>query len=470
MKAKKYVYIFGGMIILAIILYLIFSGPETTQEVIVPVKSGSFPIEVTTTGELIAKSSEKIYGPQGMRRIRVYQAKIEDIIPDGTVVDSGQYVARLDQTEITNRIKDEETNLEKYQSQLIKTKLDTSLELRNARDELINLKYNLEEKRITLEQSKYEPPATIRQVEIELEKGERALTQATQNYNLRLEKAIANMNEVTAEFNKAERKLTQMLDILKQFTVTAPKSGMVVYRRNWDGSKMGVGATVNAWDPVVAELPDLSEMISKTYVNEIDISKVQAGQSVRIGIDAFPEKEFTGKVTEVANIGEQLQGTNAKVFEVKVLIHEFDSILRPAMTTKNTILTAIIDSVLFIPLEAIFNNDSMTFVYRRNGSLVKQQVVLGLSNYNEIIVKEGLNIEDEVLLLAPENDENLDLITLSPEVLEKYEEKEVETEKKDEPDPNAKRDSIRKMMRGKGKMRLNKGDKPSGERTRKPTH
>lgn len=470
MKAKKYVYIFGGMIILAIILYLIFSGPETAQEVVVPVKSGSFPIEVTTTGELIAKSSEKIYGPQGMRRIRVYQAKIEDIIPDGTVVDSGQYVARLDQTEITNRIKDEETNLEKYQSQLIKTKLDTSLELRNARDELINLKYNLEEKRITLEQSKYEPPATIRQVEIELEKGERALTQATQNYNLRLEKAIANMNEVTAEYNKAERKLTQMLDILKQFTVTAPKSGMVVYRRNWDGSKMGVGATVNAWDPVVAELPDLSEMISKTYVNEIDISKVQAGQSVRIGIDAFPEKEFTGKVTEVANIGEQLQGTNAKVFEVKVLIHEFDSILRPAMTTKNTILTAIIDSVLFIPLEAIFNNDSMTFVYSRNGSLAKQQVVLGLSNYNEIIVKEGLTIEDEVLLLAPENDENLDLITLSPEVLKKYEEKEVETEKKDEPDPNAKRDSIRKMMEGKGKIRLRKGDKPSGERTRKPTH
>jgi len=420
MTTKKYLYIFAGIIILLVILYLVFSKPSDKTEISVKVQSGRFPIEVTTTGELMAKSSEKIYGPQGLRQIRVYQAKIDDIIPDGTLVDSGQYVASLDRSEITNRIKDEEANVEKYESQLIKTKLDTSLELRNARDELINLKYNLEEKKIALEQSVYEPPATIRQVQIDLEKAERAFEQAEKNYHLRYDKAVANMNEVTAEYDKAQRNYNEMLQVLQQFTITAPKSGMVIYRRNWDGSKMGIGATISAWDPVVAELPDLSEMISKTYINEIDISKVKTGQPVEIGIDAFPEKKFTGKVTEVANIGEQLQGTNAKVFEVKILVHEFDSILRPAMTTKNTILTAVLDSVLFIPLEAVFNNDSVTFVYKRNGSLIKQQIILGQSNYNNIIVKEGLSLEDEVLLIAPENDADLDLVLLPQEIIDKY--------------------------------------------------
>ncbi|TSA24533.1 MAG: RND transporter, partial [Bacteroidetes bacterium] len=141
MSTKRYIYIFGGIILLAIILYIIFSKPEKKQEVVVQVKSGDLPIEVTTTGELIAKSSEKIYGPEGLRQVRIYQTKIQDIIPDGTVVDSGQYIATLDRTEIATRIKDEETDLEKFESQLIKTKLDTSLELRNARDELINLQY-----------------------------------------------------------------------------------------------------------------------------------------------------------------------------------------------------------------------------------------------------------------------------------------------------------------------------------------
>lgn len=428
MIRKKYLYVIAGIALLAVIAYFVFSGNRKNQQIIATVKKGSFPIEVTTTGELIAKSSEKIYGPQALRQIQIWQVKIQDIIPDGTVVDSGQYVASLDRTEISNKIKDEETNLEKLESQMTKTRLDTSLELRSARDELINLKYALEEKKITLDQSKYEPPATIRQVQIDLEKSERALEQAEKNYKLRYQKAVANMQEVSASYNQAKRKLEQMTSVLQEFNVKAPKAGMVIYRRNWDGNKIGIGSTVNAWDNIVAELPDLSEMISKTYVNEIDISKVKTGQAVRIGIDAFPEKKFTGKVTEVANIGEQLQNTNAKVYEVRILVHEFDSILRPAMTTKNTILTNIIDSVLFIPIEAIFNADSVTFVYKKKGSSVtRQQVILGPSNDNEIIVREGVEEEDEVLLVPPEKAEKLTLQKLPPEILVKYKTK---TEKK----------------------------------------
>jgi len=212
-----------------------------------------------------------------------------------------------------------------------------------------------------------------------------------------------------------------MNDVLKQFTVQAPKAGMVIYKRNWDGNKMGIGATMNVWENIVAELPDLSEMISKTYVNEIDISKVKVGQKAQIGIDAFPEKKFTGKVVEVANIGEQLQSSNAKVYEVRIVVNEFDSILRPAMTTKNKILTSIVDSVLFIPIEAIFNSDSVAIVYKKHGSSVtRQQVIVGQSNDNEIIIKAGLKADDEVLLVPPEKSEKLTLDLLPKEIVAKY--------------------------------------------------
>jgi len=418
---KKYLWIIAGIIILAIVSFFTFSKSNKGPQITAKVKKGSFPIEVTTTGELIAKSSEKIYGPQALRQIQIWQVKLQDIIPDGTVVDSGQYVATLDRTEISNKIKDEETNLEKLESQMTKTRLDTSLELRRVRDELINLKYALEEKKITLEQSRYEPPATIRQVQIDMEKSQRSFEQTETNYKLQYQKACANMQEVTASYNQAKRKLEQMMDVLKQFTVAAPKAGMVIYRRNWDGNKIGIGSTINAWDNIVAELPDLTEMISKTYVNEIDISKVKVGQQVRIGIDAFPEKKFTGKVVEVANIGEQLQNTNAKVYEVRIIVNEFDSILRPAMTTKNTILTSIIDSVLSIPIEAIFNADSVTFVYQKNGgSLTRHQVIVGQSNDNEIIIRAGLQENDEIVLAPPENAEKIKLERLSKEIIRKY--------------------------------------------------
>jgi hypothetical protein len=431
MNQKKYILIIAGLIVFAIVAYFIFSKGGKTQQITVKVKKGSFPIEVTTTGELIAKSSDKIYGPPALRQVQIWQVKIQDIIPDGTVVDSGQYVASLDKTEISTKIKDEETNLEKFQTQLTKTTLDTSLELRSARDELINLKYGLEEKQITLEQSKYEPPATIRQVQIDLEKAQRTYEQAKKNYTLRYEKATANMQEVMASFTQAQRKLNDLQNVLKQFTITAPKKGMLIYRRNWDGNKLGVGATLNVWENIVAELPDLSSMISRTYVNEIDISKIKVGQPVKIGIDAFPEKQFTGKVTEVANIGEQQQNSNAKVFEVKIIINEFDSILRPAMTSKNTIITAKIENALFLPIEAIFSDDSTSFVFKRSGgSLTKQQVIAGQSNENEIIIKEGLKENDEVSLVQPENESHMKLVSLPKEIIDKYKAKAVKTPEK----------------------------------------
>jgi hypothetical protein len=166
-----------------------------------------------------------------------------------------------------------------------------------------------------------------------------------------------------------------------------------------------VGSEISTWDLTVATLPDMSSMISKTYVNEIDISKIKRGQVVRIGVDAFPEKSFTGYVSSVANIGEQLPNTDAKVFEVVINLTESDPILRPSMTTSNSIVTRTFDSVLYIPLETVFSNDSLTFVYRKNNT--RQVVVLGEANENEIIVEAGLEAGDKVFLSIPDGTEEM---------------------------------------------------------------
>lgn len=424
---KKQLTIGIGVVIAIILLFYFIFGSDgpSTETIKVKVQSGEFKIAVTTTGELEAKSSDKIYGPSNLRNVRIWNVKIEDIVPDGTLVDSGDYVASLDKSELDNKMKDQELEIEQLETQFTKTRLDTTLELRSLRDDLINLEYALEEKKIELEQSAYEPPTTIRQIKIELEKAERNYNQTVKNYQLRLQKANATMQEVTGQLTKAQRKYDEMADILAEFTVYAPKAGMVIYKRDWDGQKQGVGSQISPWDPTVATLPNLTEMVSKTYVNEIDISKVKVGQKVDIGIDAFPEKKFTGLVTEVANIGEQMKNTNAKVFEVIIEVNEFDSVMRPAMTTKNIIITHVIDTALFIPIECIHTQDSITYVV--TGSK-RQQVIVGKSNENEIIIKEGLEEGDEVYLLAPEGYAEYRLSSLDEDILQKYKQIEQTTE------------------------------------------
>jgi HlyD family secretion protein len=154
-------------------------------------------------------------------------------------------------------------------------------------------------------------------------------------------------------------------------------------------------------------------MMSRTYVNEIDISKVRVNQSTEVVVDAFPDRRFTGVVTEVANIGEQRPNQDARVFEVKIRINESDSILRPAMTTKNTIITQRVNDVVFVPIEAIHGTDTISFVFRTLGNrTVRQQVRTGIRNENQIVILEGLEEGESVYLTVPPDPESLRLVEL----------------------------------------------------------
>ncbi len=413
MRNKKIILI-PLLIAVFISLWFILGEEKVENEPIkVMVEKGEFEISVYTSGELEAESSEKITGPSGLRTIGLWNVQISELIPEGTVVEKGDWVATLDRTEISNRMKDIETELEKLQTTHTQTRLDTTMELRNARNELINLEYALEEARIELEQSSFEPPATIRQAEISLDKAQRSYDQTRRNYELKLEQSRAKMREVTASLNQVERRYENMKAVLDEFNITAPESGMVIYRRQWDGSKVTVGSQISTWDNTVATLPDFSVMISRTYVNEVDISKVKVNQQARIVVDAFPEKQFTGIVTEVANIGEQRPNQDARVFEVKIKVNETDTILRPAMTTKNTIVTHTETDVLYIPLEAVHPLDSVSYVFKdQQNRIVRQQISTGKRNDNRIIVHNGLEEGEMVYLSIPGSPEDFRYLPL----------------------------------------------------------
>ena len=406
---KKTLIISAIVVVVAIVALIILNSVTKKEDksiLFAEVTEGLFEIVVTTTGELQAESSTEIKGPDGLasRNMRFREILIQDLVPEGTIVEKGDYVATLDRSDADNTLKDELDRLETAENEYAMKKLDTTITLGDLRDDLVNLKYNMEEAEITLEQSKYEPPTTQRQNRINLDKSKRAFEQAEKNYILKEQQAKADVRETFLELQKQRNKVAEMQQVLSQFVITAPAPGMVIYKREWSGEKRKVGSGISPWDPVVATLPDLSTMISKTYVNEIDISKVSKGQRVRITVDAFPDKRYTGTVTEVANIGEQLPNTDAKVFEVIIEIDGTDPILRPSMTTGNMIVTQVIPDVLSIPLECVHaTEDSIPYVYRKNN--LRQIVVLGPQNENLVVVEQGLEAGDILHLSSPEDGE-----------------------------------------------------------------
>ena len=430
-----------AIIVVAILLvvYLVFPNSKSeTSEISVTVQKGPFEILVYSSGQLEAQNSENIMVPNQLqdRDVRIYEINITDLIEEGTVVDSGDYVATLDQKTVEEVLSTARDELETAINEFEDAKMDSNLTLSGVRDQIINAREEVEEFQIVLDESVYESPSVIRKAEMDLDKARRKLEQEKNGYVLKERQAEAKVERKKLEMQQKQTRVNKLDDIYHSLVISAPKHGMVIYGKDNSGEKIKVGSTVSPYMPVIATLPDMSSMLSLTYVNEIDISRVKNGQKVKLGIDAIPEKELEGEVVSVANIGQPMPKSDAKVFEVKIRIFGDVSDLKPAMTTSNTIYTATYTDTTFIPAEAVFENDSLQYVFLNKGKTVKQVVDLGDQNENMILVRKGVKEGDKILLNKPGEAEDLELVGLDiyREIKERKVREEAEEQRKIEED------------------------------------
>lgn len=373
-------------------------------------KKGEFEISISVAGEIVPENSVDIKAPE-VSRGRDFHAsdlKITDMVPEGTEVKEGDYVATLDRTQYDNTLKDERERLTTFRNNIEMKKLDTAVTLTTLRNNIKNQLHIVEEAEITLRNSKFEPPTTIRQAEINLDRQKRILEQRQKGYQLRVAQAKRDIATQAMWYGRISRRVESLEEVLAGFTIKAPSPGMVVYKRDRRGNKIKTGSSVNPNDRVVATLPDLSSLLSKIYISEIEIRKVKPGLETEIRVDAFPDKMFRGKVYTMANIGEKLENSDTKVFEVMVKIDGSDPALRPSMTTSNKVVINKLSDVIYIPAECVHAGiDGIPFVYTKDKT--KQIVVTGESNDKNIVIKRGLEPKQAVYVIQPEDAEEFKL-------------------------------------------------------------
>ncbi|MFI1743454.1 efflux RND transporter periplasmic adaptor subunit [Thalassobellus sediminis] len=413
MTKKKIAYIIGAIVLIIVAYSFLTSSTDENASLTSKVTKGTFLNEVFISGEAQSTSSKKINGPTNARRFGIYNIKIQDLVPEGTVVKKGGYIGKLDMSELNGKILDAQLNLDKAESKYTQQQLDTTLTLKQERNAIKDLLFNIEENQLELKQSIYEAPAVIRQLEIKIEKFERDLNEKKEDYSIKKRQANAKMIEVGTEVSKIRKRIDELLELQKEFTIYSEDEGMVTYVKEWNGTKKKVGSTISPWEPAIASLPDLTKMESKTYSNEVDIRKIKKDLKVKVGFDAFPDIELDGIVTDVANVGETKAGSDIKLFQVLIKINGTNKNIRPGMTTSNKILTKQEDDVLMMPLEAIFSKDSISYAYVKSGlSIEKKQVELGLSNNEVIIIEKGLKEGDVVYLNKPEDTDDKSITLL----------------------------------------------------------
>ncbi len=401
---KKPLLITGGIFAAFLVLFVFnkITSSKDSDDLFTEVVKGDFEINIEAAGELFPENSIDIMGPEmaAGRDIRATRIEISDMIPEGTVVKKGDYIAQLNRTELSNMLKDAQERLTTMKQSLEVRLLDTAVQLNGLRDQIRNQEFTVSEREMTLRNSKFEPPTVIRQAEINYDQANRVLDQVRRSYTRRVAQLKTDIYNQNYWISMIDKRVKDMEEVLAGFTVTAPADGMVIYKRDWRGTRRKAGSFIDPRDRVIATLPDLRTMISKIFVSEIDISKIKKGQEVMITVDAFPSKAYKGYISYVANIGEKLPNTNDKVFEVQVKIEGTDPTLRPSMTTGNKVIIKKLKEVISVPVECIqAGTDSIPFVYRKNGT--RQVVLTGEANDKSMIIEQGLEPGELVYLDNP---------------------------------------------------------------------
>jgi multidrug efflux pump subunit AcrA (membrane-fusion protein) len=151
------------------------------------------------------------------------------------------------------------------------------------------------------------------------------------------------------------------------------------------------------------ELPDLSAMMAEIKVNEVDVSKVLPGMDVTIITDAYSDLRYEGKVVSIANLAQNKDSNSKiKVFPVVISIQGTSDKLMPGLSASCKIKVREVPDVLYIPIDALFRDQGLEFVYvKTNTGYRRQDVKTGMSNTDYVVITEGLKGDEELALMNP---------------------------------------------------------------------
>ena len=210
----------------------------------------------------------------------------------------------------------------------------------------------------------------------------------------------------------------------KGSNLVAPMDGVVLTKNVEIGESITSGVSSFNAGTVLFSVADVSKMIVKAGVNEVDIGKIKVGMPVKVSLDAYPKISFAGRIDRIApavRIDDKV-----RVFDVEIRLDAQGRELRSGMTANIEVNGERKDKVLTVPVESVFQRDGGELVFvkkkldpntvptkdvKKDGQAPdkdgwkkffdKRTIVTGLSDNSRVEVVKGLKAGEEVALEDP---------------------------------------------------------------------
>lgn len=376
---KRALIIAGALVLVAIIVIASIrsGGPKGEKVYVEPAKAQKIEAVVSAPGEIDPKVKVNISAHVIGKIEKLYFA-------EGDTVRKGQKLV----------------DLEKYQ--IVSQRDRARAEVANRRIEVVRARAQL-----ATAQTAYKRAVNLEKQGIQAQE---AFDQARLQY----ENALAGLRTAQEGVSQAEAMLTQMETDLSRTTLVSPIDGKVVQLNAHEGEVVVTG-TMNNPGSVIAVIADLSEILVEAEVGETEVVGIRQGQAARVKVDAVPEKEYRGHVTEIGASAaiRQNAGSGIRYFKVKVAIDDPDERLRPGMTSQVSIVTSTAANTLAVPIQCVVervpgskkkpedeDEDTPKKKYAflvRDGKAKMTPVQTGISDTTQVSILSGIKAGEPVI-------------------------------------------------------------------------
>jgi HlyD family secretion protein len=320
---------------------------------------------------------------------------ITTLVRPGTRVKPGDLLVEFDrQTQVQNAL-DRRAELNDLEQQIRKKEAEERAA--RARDDSEILQAESTRSRATLEMVKNDmlPRIQAEKNTQALEEAEARLKQLRTTFDLKRRAAQADLRVVEIRRDKAENAMRQAESNATRMEVRSPIPGLAVLRTVWKTANMAEiqeGEEVRAGVPVV-DIVNPSVMRVRSRVNQADINDLRVGQPVRIGLDAYPELSFGGRIAQISPLA-VTSTLSPKVRNFIVLIDVSGSHpnLMPDLTASLDVELARVSSALVVPRDAVrYDGDKALVRVKRGDRYEDRPVTIGAVSAHEAVVTSGLD-------------------------------------------------------------------------------
>jgi len=387
----------------ALLLLTLFACQKEKKETVpvAEVKFGTFFLDIFEEGEIKATKSINISAPEISWRYG--SLKITQLVNDGKEIQQGDTVIVFDPSEVKKAIVESEGVVEIRKAEFEKLKAEHQLSMEELKADLEVTKISQEISKIQFESANYEADIKKKEIKLNLEKANIALQRAKEQIENRGKFQQEEIKQKLLSIRQSENELRDANNTLDKMYIVSSTPGIAIINYNWNSNaKFQIGDQCWSGFPLI-ELPDLSEMKAIVQINEVDISKIVKGLRVEIKPDAFSDSVYEGEVVAVANLAvNKVRDSKIKVFPVDILIKSTQANLLPGLTVSCRIIVDQIDSVTFVPVDAVKTSAEGDFVFVKTATGFEQRKVeTGQRNADMVIIRKGLNVNDQVALVDP---------------------------------------------------------------------